>query len=172
MHDDYKDKVMLEETKLNIVTKAATPTGSTISAEFKFWFGTTIAYILLILYVWALLVMMAYPELVDDKTSKVSGIETVTVLVGGLISALIVSISAVTPTNTNMFDKDNRVQSIAISLYAVVWILTGLSALIFSTILQNLDSYLTTISDIGTTWLATAVATGYAYFNLGKPNDG
>jgi hypothetical protein len=50
--------------------------------------------------------------------------------------------------------------------YLVIWLATGLLALVVGTMLYpNVNQ---TLNDIGTTWLGLAVASGYAYFGI-KP---
>lgn len=48
--------------------------------------------------------------------------------------------------------------------YLLVWLFTGLSALVVGVMIR--PDVNTTLSDIGTTWLGLAVASGFAYFGV------
>lgn len=176
--NEEKSHGEIEGIQLMVVPAIMASTGPNVPEIFKFWFTTSIAYILLFIYVGAVIYMVMEPSLggvkITDSSSAagVTSIETVAVMIGGLISALVISISAVTPTNISMFTNRDKAQLIAMMLYIAVWIVVGVLALVKGIFMQGTGTYDTTISGIGTTWLATAVATGYAYFNLGEPDSG
>lgn len=136
--------------------------------EFKFWLSTFIAYILIILYAAAVIIMIFNHELVSPETSDeqiVSGIETITTLVSGLISALIISILAVSEKNPveKLTGRKSKIERkvFLIYLYACTWMIVGVTALIMGTVLGKVQPvFITTVSDLGTAWLATAVASG------------
>ena len=142
--------------------------------EFKFWLGTVVSYILIILYAVAVFIMIykpgvAVPE--DGVGIAVTGIETITTLIGGLISALVISILAV--SETDPIEKligtksKKEIKAYMIYVYALVWLSVGVLALVKGTVLNDVpESFLSTVSDLGTAWLATAVASAYAYLGI------
>ncbi|MEN8144215.1 MAG: hypothetical protein ABFS14_04625 [Gemmatimonadota bacterium] len=142
-------------------------------------FGGVIAYILLLLYA----VTVGYMTLEIVNCGAVSscdstnfpgfsdGIVYVVTTIGGLVSALVVSKLAAAKPGENPVASAagaKRGQIIAVNAlgigYLAVWLAVGLAALIIGVMLHpELDQ---TVSDIGTTWLGLAVASGYAYFGI------
>ena len=142
--------------------------------EFKFWLGTVVSYILIILYAGAVYLMISKPEVVlpeEVERGTVTGIETISTLIGGLISALVISILAASETDpieklTGVKSK-KQIKAYMIYAYAVVWLSVGVIALVKGTVLNDVPKpFVSTVSDLGTAWLATAVASGYAYLGI------
>lgn len=111
-----------------------------------------------------------------DAPKFSSGMVYVVTTLEGLVSALVVArLTMTSPSNdpSNVTSLTNASLSkkakILIRAYLLVWLLTGLLALIFGTMIYStIDS---TLSDIGTTWLGLAVSATYAYFGLQPPTD-
>lgn len=141
-------------------------------------FGAIIAYILLLLYAGSVFYMIA--ELMDcagdsscEEKAFTEGMIHVVTIIGGLVSALVVSkLTITTPgdnpalieSSTNQSDRMRKASIYLAIAYLAVWVFTGLAALVVGVMLHpGINS---TVSDIGTTWLGLAVASGYAYFGL------
>jgi len=134
-------------------------------------FGGLIACILLLLY--ASLVGYIIVEVRNGNGTFTDGIVYVVTTIGGLVSALVISRLAITTPGENpaiirmTTDESGRhniwVTTLAM-LYLGVWLVAGLAALVTGLLIYPDVSQ--TLSDIGTTWLGLAVASGYAYFGL------
>lgn len=146
--------------------------------NFGLIFGAIIAYILLILYTGtATYIIKEVVKCANDNACTTQdfteGLIHVVTFIGGLISALVVSkLTITTPGENPAMLQSTKGQSRSIqttsttliSLYLGVWVITGLAALVVGVMLYpGINS---TLSDIGTTWLGIAVASGYAYFGL------
>ncbi|MCK5116467.1 MAG: hypothetical protein KAR44_07680 [Candidatus Aegiribacteria sp.] len=91
--------------------------------------------------------------------------------VGGLIFAIVVAKLAITKRGKNPLLIMNRTKNMPSRpatglalIYAIVWILTGLSCLVVGVMLYPGANK--TISDIGTSWIGVSVAAGYSYFGV------
>jgi heme A synthase len=148
--------------------------------NFGIIFGGVVAYILLGLYTGTVLhIIWGVLSCAKDPACKqmdfTDGITYVVTTIGGLVSALVISKLTLTEPGENpAIIRDaqrNKEIGWATNLalaYLAVWLITGLSALIIGVMIHpNINS---TLSDIGTTWLGLAVASGYAYFGLKPPN--
>ncbi|MBM3979767.1 MAG: hypothetical protein FJ304_05705 [Planctomycetes bacterium] len=144
-------------------------------SEFQVVFSGVIAYILLALYA-GLVGYMTYMVAKHKTADFPSGITITATTVGGLVSALVVAQLATAKPNQppalptlEAKAKGENPSSINVGLtiaYMVVWLVTGLSALIVGVIIRS--GVNKTLAAIGTTWLGLAVATAYAFFGL-KP---
>jgi len=112
------------------------------------------------------------------------GIKLILSLVGGLISALVISVLAITPPNTspsnaliNSVQPTNVVAAIDVSeltrtvtaiityLYLLVWLGTGIVAVIYGFVLDY-DHPVAELTAAAKSWLGLAVAAAYAFFGL------
>ena len=134
-------------------------------------FGGAIAFILLLIYAGTLGYMTYYVARAGAAGSTTpmvfpQGVVAVFTTIGGLVSALVIAKLAITSPGENpaiMKQQNLWVTGIALA-YLVVWLLSGLAALVIGVIMYpGLNQ---TVSDLGTTWLGIAVASGYAYFSL------
>jgi|WetSurSiteA1Bulk_404760.scaffolds.fasta_scaffold17458_1 hypothetical protein len=151
-----------------------------MQSKFSVIFGGAIAGTLLILYTFALtymsvLVFRAGQVRPDKAIEFSSGLTYVSTMIGGLVAALVIAKLAITKPGKNpgvmriSADENGMpnewVTRLSIA-YLVIWLVTGLLALVVGTMLYpNVNQ---TLNDIGTTWLGLAVASGYAYFGI-KP---
>lgn len=148
-----------------------------MSAKPGLVFGGIVASILLGLYAGTLVYMIW--EVVDlgskagtaESITFNEGLVAVVTAAGGLVSALVISQLAVTEPGddpgimrigANPGQQQSWWVTLLIWLYLSAWLVVGLSALVFGVMVYPGVS--TTVSDIGTTWLGLAVASGYAYF--------
>jgi hypothetical protein len=143
--------------------------------KYKFIIGGMIAYILLALYsgiaVYIIIkVIECSKDLACTKIELHSGLIYVLTTVGGLVSALVVSrMTIITPgSDPSVFlhfgEEQPLIVNIIVWCYLIIWTFTGLAALVVGVII--FPDTCKTLSDIGTTWLGLAVASGYAYFNI------
>jgi hypothetical protein len=142
-----------------------------------------LAFILLILYVVTVVFMIGVTwqcarNGAADASNCVAqqvnpGLESVVTIVGGLISALIVSLLAVTKPGDSLKNRfvaanAGRTTQVAgdalVTVYLVAWAVVGLAALGIGVMLY--PNVYKTLSTIGTTWLGLAVTAGYAYFGI------
>jgi hypothetical protein len=150
--------------------------------KFAVIFGGAITGTLLILYTFAVtymtvLVYRAGQARPDKAIEFSSGLVYVATMVGGLVSALVIAKLAITKPGRNpgvmrVTADESGTPNVWVTrlgvAYLVVWLLTGLFALVVGTMLYpNVNQ---TLNDIGTTWLGLAVASGYAYFGI-KPES-
>ncbi|MFY9290264.1 MAG: hypothetical protein WAP03_06170 [Methylorubrum rhodinum] len=153
-----------------------------MSPSFGVFFGGLIAVVLLILFASTtgyMVVMVVGQCAAIGNCPPASpdfgkGLIYVVTTVGGLVSALVIAQLSVIqpgaqarlgnflPTSTAGIYTTNTV----VALYLLVWIATGLSALVVGVMFYPDRS--STLSDIGTTWLGLAVSAAYAYFGI-KP---
>jgi quinol-cytochrome oxidoreductase complex cytochrome b subunit len=127
-----------------------------------------IVVFLLVLYVYAI------KQLVDKPTEEPTPqVATILTLVGGLVSALVVSVLAITPPGDNVArvfldSKGLLIPGLAILSWAYlgVWFLCG-AALVVKW--MGTKGPAQTLRNAANTWLGLAVAAGWAYFKL-KPN--
>lgn len=148
--------------------------------KFAVIFGGAIAGTLLILYTFAVtymcvLVYRAGSVRPDKAIEFSSGLVYVATMIGGLVSALVIAKLSVTKPGKNPGvmrftanaegEPNEWVTRLAVA-YLVVWLVVGLLALIFGSMLYPKVNQ--SLNDIGTTWLGLAVASGYAYFGI-KP---
>lgn len=137
-------------------------------------FGAVVAYILLMLYALPVLGMSARIVACGGCAQPFEqGTIYVITTIGGLVSALVVSKLAITKPGQSpaivldMASHQQRwdwVSNLLVLLYLGAWILTGVVALLVGVMLYGDANG--TLSDLGTTWLGLAVASGYAYFGL------
>jgi len=143
-------------------------------------FGAAIALVLLVLYAGTFFYIISVVNCDLDAACKANNTRTVTngmvfvvTTVGGLVSALVVAQLAVTQPGENpmnmylSIDASERMKKSANIIgvvYLMVWVVTGLAALIFGVMLYPEAN--TTLSDVGTTWLGLAVAASYSYFGI------
>jgi hypothetical protein len=159
-----------------------------MAKSFPVFFGGIVAYILLLLYAFTVVAMTkgviqhAMAEAPKDKDGKTlpkekmeftPGVVNIVTIVGGLVSALVISKLAITKPGDNaalmQLSEDagevaKKLSSWLTGAYLVGWLATGLTALIVGVMVFP-DSN-ATLGEIGTTWLGLAVASGYAYFGI------
>ncbi len=154
--------------------------GGEILTNFKIVFGGVIGFILLLLYSGTVAYMIFKIVNCDASQCKKDfgeGIIYVVTTVGGLVSALVISKLTITKPGDNpavvlmteAVDEDGITKTSLLAtsltlLYIIVWIFTGLIALILGVMIYP-DAN-STISDLGTSWLGLAVAASYAYFGI------
>lgn len=148
--------------------------------NFGIIFGGIIAYILLGLYAGTVLhIVLEVIKCAKDNGCQqqdfTEGIIYVVTTIGGLVSALVVSKLTITEPGDNPGiiraaeeHKEIRWATKLVIAYLAVWVLTGITALIVGVMVHPKIN--NTLSDIGTTWLGLAVASGFAYFGV-KPSS-
>jgi hypothetical protein len=153
-----------------------------LSINFAAGFGGAIALALLVLYTGTTAIIALNVILCAGKQSCTVPVTDGTVFVfttvGGLISALVVAALAMTTPGNNPSEHLQefglgpdleKTASLLVVIYLVVWMLTGVTALVVGVMLFPAANK--TLSDAGTTWLGLSVAAGYAYFGI-RPTDG
>lgn len=149
----------------------------------KLMFGAAIAFILLGLYVvaivFAILVALCLAQAgctTYSDSSITSGITLVMTLVGGLVSALVVAELAVTEPGeqpgARILDKDlsqpaQNAVKIASFAYLTVWLVIGLIAFIVGVMIY--EGRVQQLTDVGKSWLGLAIAAAYAYLGVKPP---
>ena len=105
------------------------------------------------------------------------GISLVMTLVGGLISALVISVLAVTPPNegppstllrnfnANHDDVPGRWLTGLTYLYLSVWVLTGVAAVLFGVVFDY-PRPVPELTAMAKAWLGLAITSVYAFFGL------
>lgn len=146
---------------------------------FKTVFGGIVVYVLLILYAGTVYYMLrtvaSCPSTASCPASLPfhAGLVSVVTTVGGLVSALVIAKLAVTKPGQNpvvmRFEPETPPRQVKIvhvlaGLYLAVWLIAGLAALVIGVMWRPGVSQ--TVSDLGTSWLGLAVATGFAYFGI------
>ena len=159
-----------------------------MAKNFPLIFGGIVAYVLLLLYAGTVVSMtkgviehgMAEAPTDEDgktlpKEKKVftPGVVNIVTIIGGLISALVVSKLAITKPGENPAlmelrqdagELAKKISTWLTVMYLVGWLATGLTALIVGVmVFPNSND---TLGEIGTTWLGLAVASGYSYFGM------
>jgi hypothetical protein len=149
----------------------------------KILFSAVISSVLLIIYVYLVWRGIEVVQCIGD-----SGCDKLTAsdfndrmasslsLIGGLVSALVIAELSVTkpgdmPSSRLIAPNLSKV-AIKIShgvtgLYLVVWLITGLAAFFFGYLIAE-PGALTSMANLGQSWLGIAVGAGYAYFGI-KP---
>jgi hypothetical protein len=148
-----------------------------MSSRFGAAFGAGLALILLGVFAGSTLSWIAeIVQAAGRPVAKGTGYIYVMTTVAGLVSALVIAqlsmtkpgaapgIGGLNPESTFGVYAVN----IVVGLYLLVWIVTGLAALIVGVMVYP-DSN-KTISDLGTTWLGLAVSAAYAYFGINPAN--
>ena len=144
-------------------------------------FGSVIACVLLALYVY--LVGVAVWAVVCEPSAACRSafneeMGSALSLLGGLVAAPVIAELAVTVPNEVPgqrilgLTEGARAPSwlkILVSVYFVLWLVTGLTALVVGWRYPQEAGALTTL---GKTWLGLAVAAGYAYFGVTPPKPG
>ena len=137
-------------------------------------FGGGIAFILLGLYLYALVI--AIMAALKMGVSFTDGFQTTLHTVGGLVSALVIAELAITQPGTTPVARAldatrtnigggaaSAVKGVTI-LYLVAWIIAGLAAYVVGVLWFPKD--VPALTDLGNAWLGLAVAAGYAYFGI------
>jgi hypothetical protein len=134
--------------------------------------GGGIALILLGLYAYsviAAILIATGPEGVELKTGFMNTMNTV----GGLVSALVISELAITEPGAMPAARiagGKGVSSLwaqyVVVYYIAAWALLGLAAYVVGVMLH--EGVVPALTDFGSAWLGLAVASGYAYFGLGR----
>jgi hypothetical protein len=143
--------------------------------KYKLIIGGIIAYILLALYSGIIFyIVLNVLRCHGNPTCPGFVLHNATVYVlttvGGLVSALVISKMAITSPGadpaiiTQMGETTPPLVKSIIWCYLSIWTIVGLVSLIVGLLIY--PDACKTLSDFGTTWLGTAVATGWAYFGL------
>jgi hypothetical protein len=143
--------------------------------KYRLIIGGILAYILLALYSGiAVYIIIKVIECSRDmscgKLDFHPGLIYVLTTVGGLVSALVVSRMTITTPGSDpavflhFGENQPLIINVIVWCYLIIWTFTGLTALVVGVII--FPDVSKTLSDIGTTWLGIAVASGYAYFNI------
>lgn len=165
----------------------------------RLFFGALIAVALLGLYVYAVLFAITAVNCGSSPAgcaggptvgNFTDGFATVMTTVGGLVSALVISVLAVTepgkPPGGPSFaaaiqaDPDVSILGIKIQkatlltlvsgLYALVWLGIGFAAFIVGVMLH--PGKIAALTDLGAAWLGLAVASAYSWLGLQPPTQG
>jgi hypothetical protein len=142
-------------------------------------FGTVIATVLLLLYVF--LVVEAFRVLgcapaPDCRLAFTEDMGSSLSLIGGLIAAPIIAELAVTKAGEIPLQRalgSNRAPAaktglkVLVLAYFVIWVAVGLLALFAG---WRYPTEVEALTTLGKTWLGLAVAGGYAYFGLTPPS--
>jgi hypothetical protein len=151
----------------------------------KFVFGGVIAIILLLIYVYAIVVGIGVVNTCvatqgcssAPPESFNTGMVTSLTLIGGLVSALVIAVLAITEPGEapgvrafGLTDAQasHLVLNITTGLYLGVWVLAGLAAFFVGFMLH--PGVLQPLTDLGQSWLGLAVAAAYSYFGLNRGN--
>lgn len=143
--------------------------------KYKLIIGGIIAFILLFLYsgIVIYIVTRVFACSGDPDCKEIvlkSGMLNVLTIIGGLVSALVISKLSVTtpgadPALISYFgDETPGLVKAIIWAYLFFWTFIGLLALVVGVLI--FPETCKTLSQFGTTWLGTAVAAGWAYFGL------
>ncbi|GIK38888.1 MAG: hypothetical protein BroJett011_27210 [Chloroflexota bacterium] len=148
-----------------------------MSKPFALLFGGVIAIILLGLYTFTMIYMINIARCVSGGTCQAgdipSGVIFVHTTVAGLVSALVVAELATTKPGeapgaktltSDLSESSKRITAYIAGGYVLVWIISGLAALVAGSMLY--PDAVTTLTDAGTTWLGIAVAAAYSYFGI------
>lgn len=148
-----------------------------MSKTFSLLFGGVIAIILLGLYTFTMIYMISVARCISaggcQRDAIPAGVIYVHTTVAGLVSALVVAELALTrPGETpgakrlasDLSETSQRVTGYISGGYVLVWIISGLAALVAGSMLY--PDAVKTLSDAGTTWLGIAVAAAYSYFGI------
>jgi hypothetical protein len=148
-----------------------------MSKSFSLLFGGVIGIILLGLYTFTMIYMISVARCVSAGNCQAddipAGVIYVHTTVAGLVSALVVAELALTrPGETpgaktlasDLSEQSQRITGYISGGYVLVWIISGLAALITGSMLY--PDAVTTLTDAGTTWLGIAVAAAYSYFGI------
>jgi hypothetical protein len=121
--------------------------------------------------------MINVARCVSDGTCQAedipSGVIFVHTTVAGLVSALVVAELATTEPGespgaktltADLSESSKRITAYIAGGYVLVWIISGLAALVAGSMLY--PDAVTTLTDAGTTWLGIAVAAAYSYFGI------
>ena len=152
----------------------------------KALFGFTIAVVLLGIYVFLVFRGIAVGQCLEETscTTYAAGdftdrMASSLALIAGLVSALVISELAVTPTGempgvrmmaAGAGTRSKSLLKIATAVYLVAWLVAGLAAYVFGYLQMNPET-LPALSDLGQSWLGIAVGAAYAYFGIQKPGS-
>lgn len=133
--------------------------------------SAVIAFVLLGLYAYAVSIIYGAPT---DQPSE--PVITILSLVGGLVSALVVAVLAITPARANpavvllapMGPTAEKIVTILTGAYLLAWLVCGVALLVKW---MQVPDATKVLSAAATSWLGLAVAAAYSYFGL-KPLKG
>jgi hypothetical protein len=139
-------------------------------------FGGAIALVLLGLYVYAVIFATQVALCLGSEgcttysaASFTGGYVLALTTIGGLLSALVVAVLAITTPRDVPFlsladPKYESTLKYVTGLYLLTWIVAGVVAFVVGVMMY--PDKLPTLSDLGKTWLGLAVAAGFAYFKV------
>jgi hypothetical protein len=103
-----------------------------------------------------------------------SGVIYSVTLIGGLVSALVITKLAITSPGgaLSMTSSEKNVEGLekfAAASYLIIWLITGLASFFIGEIFYPGASG--TLSDIGKTWIGLAISATYSYFGVKPPDN-
>ena len=142
-------------------------------------FGSIIAYVLLLLYVYALreaiVLAQSVPEAGASLPELNPGVGRTLATVGGLVSALVISQLAITEPGEglgSLFSKEAsggaRVKDVLNLGYVLGWIVAGAAAVLVGEL--QFPGKVPALTNFAQAWLGLAVAAGYSYFGIKPPS--
>jgi hypothetical protein len=142
-------------------------------------FGSIIAYVLLVLYVYvlreAIVLAQSVPEAGASLPELNPGISRTMATVGGLVSALVIAQLAIKEPGEGLellFSKDadwgERLKVWLSLIYVLTWIGAGAFAFIVGEL--QVPGKVPELTNFAQAWLGLAVAAGYSYFGLKEPS--
>jgi hypothetical protein len=141
----------------------------------KTYTGAALAAVLLGLYTYAVYVTVVLA--LGPGGAPNSGILLCLTTIGGLVSALVIAVLAITNPGERLgaqalarFDKVPDREMLAVTVisiaYIVAWTLTGLAAFVVGVMLY--PDKVQALTNLGQSWLGLAVAAAYSYFGLSR----
>jgi len=143
----------------------------------KLVFGGVLVIILLGIYVYLVAVALMVVMGSVPRESFTPEMASTLSLIGGLVSALVIAELAVTtpgePPGARILGERptegaRNVVVWVVTLYLVVWTVTGLAAFIWGFLRHQ--GVLAALTDMGQSWIGVAIAAGYSYFGI-KPGQ-
>jgi hypothetical protein len=141
-------------------------------------FAGIIAYILLFIYAASIFFIVMSVLKCSDATKcppiqLSTGLIYSVTLIGGLVSALVVSkLASTSPGGSLTMTSTETIvegpEKFVAALYLIIWLIAGLASFFVGEVLYPGVS--STLSDIGKTWIGLAISAAYAYFGI-KPAE-
>jgi hypothetical protein len=159
-----------------------------IPKNIRAWILSFLTIGLLCLYVWAALTMIhtawacnqPNPTLTSDQCVVSQRLATLTTTLQGLVSAVVITVLAISPANGSINlvpfgvaskDGDQPLAATILALaYVGCWFLVGASALGIGTIVLSDPNAMrfSTLVNVGAAWLGLAIGAVYAYFGINR----
>jgi hypothetical protein len=140
-------------------------------------FGGLIAFLLLALFVLAVILGVIKAHDCPTTCSLSEGVAQLLETVGALVSAVVVSELSITPpaqapgTRLGQVFPEGQMSYVTLvaSVYIVVWLLSGLALVIGGWVLYPTVAQLNSAAKA---WLGVAIGAAYAYFGISPPQAG